>query len=59
MTFQTPYGKVTFDPKNGKTLLYLAGVPKAVSVHGPLKRLILTLAFEQARKFSLPYVSMN
>lgn len=60
MTFDTKYGKVTYDPATGETLLYLKELgKKPVSAHGSLKRLILTLAFQRSKKFSLPYASMN
>ena len=60
MTFDTPFGRMTFDPKTGKTTLYLPEYEgKGVTAHGSLKRMLLTFAFQQERKFALPYVSMN
>ena len=58
MTFDTPYGALTYDPSNGLTMLHLPDQKSPIRVRGTFKRMLLTLAFDTVNN-RRPKMSMN
>ena len=63
LIFPTPYGEVIFFPHlpEQPTVLRLAGTNESVRIHGPLKRMILTLCnlASKAKQSKLPVFGTN